>query len=219
MNKNKKAITFLIITIVLLSLVICYLLFKLNKLNASDSNNQNKTTTKEILTSKKPDENLASCDINEDVECIYYNKNGFNVVRSPIFKEERSYFINDEFIGNFVEFIIEKIIDNKYLIVDNGTISTNNEIYDSNGNKIEFKCDLDVCSSGALMNYTNNKLTIRYYLTDDNVEDTICTYKPLDTIVYLKQEVEYSNGKFDTPKTIESKTLKEIAKEHYNKDC
>lgn len=84
MNKNKKTITILIITIILLSLVICYLLFKVNKLKASDSNNQNKTTTKEILTSKKSDENLASCDTNEDVECIYYNKNGFNVVSSKL---------------------------------------------------------------------------------------------------------------------------------------
>ena len=58
------------ITIILLCLVICYLLYKLNKLNAFDSNNQNKTSTKEILTSKNPDENLANCDTNKDVEYI-----------------------------------------------------------------------------------------------------------------------------------------------------
>ena len=92
-------------------------------------------------------------------------------------------------------------------------------MFDYYGNKIEFECDIDVCSGNALMNYTNNKLTIKYEYSLDNIEDTICTFAPLDTIVYLKQEIEYSNGNFGTPKIIEKKTLKEYAKEFYDKDC
>ena len=86
--------------------------------------------------------------------------------------------------------------------------------YEINGNKIEFKCDIDVCRYGdAYMDYTNNKLTIRCVISLDNVlEDTICTWDSLDTIVYLKQEVEYSNGTFGSSKIIEKGTLKEYVK-------
>lgn len=216
---NKKVLIVIIITIVLLTFAGSYFLIEKHHQNNSDLNNQNKTTTKEILTSKKSDENLTSCDINEDIKCIYYNNNGFSVVKAPNNKETKSYFINEKYVGNFVSLEIKEIIDNKYIIVDVGVVSEKDEMFDYYGNKIEFECDIDVCSGNALMNYTNNKLTIKYEYSLDNVEDTICTYKPLDTIVYLKQEVEYSNKKFDTPKTIETKTLKEIVKEHYNKDC
>lgn len=216
---NKKVLIVLIITIVLLTFTCSYFLIEKHNKNNSDLNNQNKTTTKEILTSKKSDENQTSCDINEDIKCIYYNNNGFSVVKAPNNKETKSYFINEKYVGNFADLEIKEIIDNKYIIVDVGVVSEKDEMFDHNGNKIEFECDIDVCSSNALMNYTNNKLTITHVYNLDNVEDTICTYKTLDTIVYLKHEVEYSNNNFSTPKIIEKKTLKEYAKENYDKNC
>ena len=216
---NKKVLIVIIITIVLLTFAGSYFLIEKHHQNNSDLNNQNKTTTKEILTSKKFDENLTSCDINEDIKCIYYNNNGFSVVKAPNNKETKSYFINEKYVGNFADLEIKEIIDNKYIIVDVGVVSEKDEMFDHKGNKIEFECDIDVCSSNALMNYTNNKLTITHVYNLDNVEDTICTYKTLDTIVYLKHEVEYSNNNFSTPKIIEKKTLKEFAKEFYDKNC
>ena len=97
-------------------------------------------------------------------------------------------------------------------------------MYDLNGQVVIFAHPDNMWTEEQEMKFSDNKLTIEYYTVLDNYagyndDFNICTDKPLDTIVYLKQEVEYSNGKFDTPKTIEAKTLKEIAKEHYNKDC
>ena len=73
------------------------------------------------------------------------------------------------------------------------------------------------------MKFSDNKLTIEYYTVLDNYASynddfNICTDKPLDSIVYLKQEVEYSNGTFGSLKNIEIKTLKEAIKD-YDKEC
>ena len=74
MNKNKRIITILIITIVLLSLMICYLLFKHNKLNVSDSNKEQEVKIKEET----------KCQSDSDVNCIYYEENGFKIEKQWI---------------------------------------------------------------------------------------------------------------------------------------
>lgn len=217
MNKNKKAITFLIITIVLLSLVICYLLFKLNKLNASDSNKEQEVKTKEET----------KCQSSSDINCIYYEENGFKIVKK--LGRYQDYEINGKTLysadGQGISApTIKQIIDNKYIIINTGEENFYENVYDLNGQVVIFAHPDNMWTEEQEMKFSDNKLTIEYYTVLDNYagyndDFNICTDKPLDTIVYLKQEVEYSNGKFDTPKTIESKTLKEIAKEHYNKDC
>lgn len=217
MNKNKKAITFLIITIVLLSLVICYLLFKLNKLNASDSNKEQEVKTKEET----------KCQSSSDINCIYYEENGFKIVKK--LGRYQDYEINGKTLysadGQGISApTIKQIIDNKYIIINTGEENFYENVYDLNGQVVIFAHPDNMWTEEQEMKFSDNKLTIEYYTVLDNYagyndDFNICTDKPLDTIVYLKQEVEYSNGKFDTPKTIEAKTLKEIAKEHYNKNC
>lgn len=217
MNKNKKAITFLIITIVLLSLVICYLLFKLNKLNASDSNKEQEVKTKEET----------KCQSSSDINCIYYEENGFKIVKK--LGRYQDYEINGKTLysadGQGISApTIKQIIDNKYIIINTGEENFYENVYDLNGQVVIFAHPDNMWTEEQEMKFSDNKLIIEYYTVLDNYagyndDFNICTDKPLDTIVYLKQEVEYSNGKFDTPKTIEAKTLKEIAKEHYNKNC
>lgn len=217
MNKNKKAITFLIITIVLLSLVICYLLFKLNKLNASDSNKEQEVKTKEET----------KCQSSSDINCIYYEENGFKIEKK--LGRYQDYEINGKTLysadGQGISApTIKQIIDNKYIIINTGEENFYENVYDLNGQVVIFAHLDNMWTEEQEMKFSDNKLTIEYYTVLDNYagyndDFNICTDKPLDTIVYLKQEVEYSNGKFDTPKTIEAKTLKEIAKEHYNKNC
>lgn len=217
MNKNKKAITFLIITIVLLSLVICYLLFKLNKLNASDSNKEQEVKTKEET----------KCQSSSDINCIYYEENGFKIEKK--LGRYQDYEINGKTLysadGQGISApTIKQIIDNKYIIINTGEENFYENVYDLNGQVVIFAHPDNMWTEEQEMKFSDNKLTIEYYTVLDNYagyndDFNICTDKPLDTIVYLKQEVEYSNGKFDTPKTIEAKTLKEIAKEHYNKNC
>ena len=217
MNKNKKAITFLIITIVLLSLVICYLLFKLNKLNASDSNKEQEVKTKEET----------KCQSSSDINCIYYEENGFKIVKK--LGRYQDYEINSKTLysadGPGISApTIKQIIDNKYIIINTGEENFYENVYDLNGQVVIFAHPDNMWTEEQEMKFSDNKLIIEYYTVLDNYagyndDFNICTDKPLDTIVYLKQEVEYSNGKFDTPKTIEAKTLKEIAKEHYNKNC
>lgn len=217
MNKNKKAITFLIITIVLLSLVICYLLFKLNKLNASDSNKEQEVKTKEET----------KCQSSSSINCIYYEENGFKIEKK--LGRYQDYEINGKTLysadGQGISApTIKQIIDNKYIIINTGEENFYENVYDLNGQVVIFAHLDNMWTEEQEMKFSDNKLTIEYYTVLDNYagyndDFNICTDKPLDTIVYLKQEVEYSNGKFDTPKTIEAKTLKEIAKEHYNKNC
>lgn len=155
------------ITIILLCLVICYLLFKLNKLNASDSNKEQEVKTKEET----------KCQSSSDINCIYYEENGFKIVKK--LSGYQDYEINGKTL-----------------------YSADGPGIDYSDNKIEFKCDAEVCT---LMNYINNKLTIKYEYSLDNAEDTIYTFAPLVTIVYLKQEVEYFNGNFGTPKITEKR--------------
>ena len=217
MNNNKKAITILIITIVLLSLVICYLLFKLNKLNASDSNKEQEVKTKEET----------KCQSSSDINCIYYEENGFKIVKK--LGRYQDYEINGKTLYSadgqgISEPTIKQIIDNKYIIINTGEENFYENVYDLNGQVVIFAHPDNMWTEEQEMKFSDNKLTIEYYTVLDNYASynddfNICTDKPLDSIVYLKQEVEYSNGNFGTPKIIEKKTLKEYAKEFYDKDC
>lgn len=216
MNKNKKAITFLIITIVLLSLVICYLLFKLNKLKASDSNKEQEVKTKEET----------KCQSSSDINCIYYEENGFKIVKK--LGRYQDYEINGKTLysadGQGISApTIKQIIDNKYIIINTGEENFYENVYDLNGQVVIFAHPDNMWTEEQEMKFSDNKLTIEYYTVLDNYagyndDFNICTDKPLDSIVYLKQEVEYSNGTFGSLKNIEIKTLKEALKD-YDKEC
>ena len=213
MNKNKRIITILIITIVLLSLMICYLLFKLNKLNSSDSNNEQEVKTKEET----------KCQSSSDVNCIVYEENGFKIVRK--LGSVSDYEINGNYMGHFAPFTIKQIIDNKYIIVNESETSFD-VVYDLNGDLVFFDQPDNMWTNQREMEFSDNKLIIKYYYRNldllveyHNDYYDICTDEYLDGIVYLKQEVEYSNGNLGTPKIIEKKTLKEYSKEFYDKDC
>lgn len=216
MNKNKKAITFLIITIVLLSLVICYLLFKLNKLNASDSNKEQEVKTKEET----------KCQSSSDINCIYYEENGFKIEKK--LGRYQDYEINGKTLysadGQGISApTIKQIIDNKYIIINTGEENFYENVYDLNGQVVIFAHPDNMWTEEQEMKFSDNKLTIEYYTVLDNYagyndDFNICTDKPLDSIVYLKQEVEYSNGTFGPSKNIKSKTLKEALKD-YDKEC
>lgn len=216
MNNNKKAITILIITIVLLSLVICYLLFKLNKLNASDSNKEQEVKTKEET----------KCQSSSDINCIYYEENGFKIVKK--LGRYQDYEINGKTLYSadgqgISEPTIKQIIDNKYIIINTGEENFYENVYDLNGQVVIFAHPDNMWTEEQEMKFSDNKLTIEYYTVLDNYASynddfNICTDKPLDSIVYLKQEVEYSNGTFGSLKNIEIKTLKEAIKD-YDKEC
>ena len=216
MNNNKKAITILIITIVLLSLVICYLLFKLNKLNASDSNKEQEVKTKEDT----------KCQSSSDINCIYYEENGFKIVKK--LGRYQDYEINGKTLyssnGQGISApTIKQIIDNKYIIINTGEENFYENVYDLNGQVVTFAHPDNMWTEEREMKFSDNKLTIEYYTVLDNYASynddfNICTDKPLDSIVYLKQEVEYSNGTFGSLKNIEIKTLKEALKD-YDKEC
>lgn len=216
MNKNKKAITFLIITIVLLSLVICYLLFKLNKLKASDSNKEQEVKTKEET----------KCQSSSDINCIYYEENGFKIVKK--LGRYQDYEINGKTLYSadgqgISEPTIKQIIDNKYIIINVSEANFYEDMYDLNGQAVTFAHPDNMWTEEREMKFSDNKLTIEYYTVLDNYagyndDFNICTDKPLDSIVYLKQEVEYSNGTFGSLKNIEIKTLKEALKD-YDKEC
>jgi flagellar basal body-associated protein FliL len=220
MNKTKKTITILIITIILLSLVICYLLFKLNKLNASDSNEEQEVKTKEET----------KCQSSSDINCIYYEENGIKIERKldAIGPASVSYEINGKFIGEQISYHkieIKQIIDNKYIIVNQSETSFD-VVYDLNGDLVFFDQPDNMWTNQREMEFSDNKLIIKYYYRNldllveyHNDYYDICTDEYLDGIVYLKQEVEYSNGNLGTPKIIEKKTLKEYSKEFYDKDC
>ena len=212
MNNNKKAITILIITIILLSLVICYLLFKLNKLNASDSNKEQEVKTKEET----------KCQSSSDINCIYYEENGFKIVKK--LSRYQDYEINGMHLGSGMsEPTIKQIIDNKYIIINVSDANFYEVMYDLNGHYVTFSHPDNMWTEEREMKFSDNKLTIEYYTVLDNYagyndDFNICTDKPLDSIVYLKQEVEYSNGTFGPSKNIKSKTLKEALKD-YDKEC
>lgn len=215
MNNNKKAITILIITIVLLSLVICYLLFKLNKLNASDSNKEQEVKTKEET----------KCQSSSDINCIYYEENGFKIVKK--LGRYQDYEINGKTLyssnGQGISAPTIKQIDNKYIIINTGEENFYENVYDLNGQAVTFAHPDNMWTEEQEMKFSDNKLTIEYYTVLDNYASynddfNICTDKPLDSIVYLKQEVEYSNGTFGSLKNIEIKTLKEALKD-YDKEC
>lgn len=212
MNKNKKTITILIITIILLSLVICYLLFKLNKLNASDSNKKQEVKTKEET----------KCQSSSDINCIYYEENGFKIVKK--LSGYQDYEINGMHLGSRMsEPTIKQIIDNKYIIINVSDANFYEVMYDLNGHYVTFSHPDNMWTEEREMKFSDNKLTIEYYTVLDNYagyndDFNICTDKPLDSIVYLKQEVEYSNGTFGPSKNIKSKTLKEALKD-YDKEC
>ena len=222
MNKTKKTITILIITIILLSLVICYLLFKLNKLNASDSNEEQEVKTKEET----------KCQSSSDINCIYYEENGIKIERKldAIGPASVSYEINGKFIGEQISYHkieIKQIIDNKYIIVNQSETSFD-VVYDLNGDLVFFDQPDNMWIDQREMEFSDNKLIIKYYYrnldllvehhNDDSADYDICTDENLDSIVYFKHELKYSNGTFGASKTIESKTLKETLKD-YNIKC
>lgn len=118
---------------------------------------------------------------------------------------------------------IKQIIDNKYIIINTGEENFYENVYDLNGQVVTFAHPDNMWTEEREMKFSDNKLTIEYYTVLDNYASynddfNICTDKPLDSIVYLKQEVEYSNGTFGSLKNIEIKTLKEALKD-YDKEC
>ena len=147
---------------------------------------------------------------------VVYEKDNIKVAKD----KDDNYYLNNNFVKKIEQeekFEVKEVIGNDFVIVDEGLITENYVLYNKNGQKISFP---EVEKVGpAYMTYENNKLTIVGNMLDDNVEDTICTFKPLDTIVYIKQEATISNGSVSTPKTVETKTLSKWAKDVYNKDC
>ena len=204
------------ITIILLCLVICYLLFKLNKLNAFGFNKEQEVKTKEET----------KCQSSSDINCIYYEENGFKIVRK--LGRYQDYEINSKTLysadGQGISApTIKQIIDNKYIIINTGEENFYENVYDLNGQVVIFAHPDNMWTEEQEMKFSDNKLIIEYYTVLDNYagyndDFNICTDKPLDTIVYLKQEVEYSNGTFGPSNNIKSKTLKEALKD-YDKEC
>lgn len=208
MNKNKKIIILLVSIIILLCGIVGYLTYKLSKKDLSNK--------EEIKTGEK----VKNCQSNYDYNCIHYEANGFKIESKP--SSTQKYYINGKSIGIYKMPEVEQVIDNKYIIIDLNKDNTKYDtMFDLNGNEVEFDT-LFKYPDSKNMSFSNNKLTIEYMTEfdpgDDHDNNYLCIRQALDSIFYLKQEVEYSNGKFGTPKTIKSTTYGEELKEA-NIDC
>ena len=111
---------------------------------------------------------------------------------------------------------VESVIDDLFIIVDSGCVNSNYKIYNKNGKEVVFDGFENMVISSAKMSYKS--LILTGSMIDDNVND-VCNYKPLDTIVYLKKSISYSNTLFGDAIVLEQRTLKEYAKEKLNIDC
>ncbi len=212
MDKNKKVIILLVCVILLLCGVVGFLTYKLSKKDLSSKDDVN--VSEEV-----------TCKSDTDINCIYYEESGFKIEKK--LGRNQDYYINGKHINNVINVRVKGIIDNKYIIIDDGDADFSDTLYDLNGLPVIFDHPDNVWVDNVEMSFSDNILTIVSftvidgYLSDTVYEDfDICTYKPLDYIVYLKQEVEYRDGKFGTPKTIESRTIKDEIEEYgFNIEC
>ena len=204
MEKDKKKdliIYFLIGIIIILIAVIGY--FLVNKKLDSKGNNQTNSST---TTTISKNEALVSCDnYSGSGKCLFYEDNYFEIVRENTTNanSESNYYINGKLVGSFVEFNVKGIIENNYIMIDNGLLSENSELYDKLGNIIHFTEIENLVTTLKTIEYKNNILTVTAYGFDDNIEDTICEYRPLNKslndIGYIKQEAKIVNGELSNP--------------------
>ena len=230
MEKDKKKNLIIYVLVGIIIILICLIgYFVVNKKldnNLKENNSTTTTTSTTLTTTISKNEVLVDCDNYDGNEkCLLYKDNYFEIVKEykPNANSENNYYINGKLVGSFVEFNVKRTIENNYIIIDNGLLSENSELYDKSGNIIHFTEVENLAVALKNMEYKNNILTLTVYGFDDNMENTICEYRPsnksLNDIGYIKQEAKIVNGKLSNPTTIEKLTYKEIAKKFFNKDC
>ena len=218
-EKSKKwLIGVLIVIIVLLLCVIGYLLFGKELLNGKIDNNT-------ITTTQKNSYGHSCYSIGGTNKCISLKEGNIELsyedkvmVHNGDF--ETVYYINGNpiFDGQKILGCDGSIIENDYALLDCGVISSSYYLFDKNGKEIKLDSFKDFGIGNA--KYENGKLIISGgYILDNIDKNELCSWTSLDTIVYLKQEVDFINGGFKESKTIESKTLKQAAKEYFGKEC
>ena len=200
MKENKKTVA--IILIISSIIIVLLILFAL----------------KNGLFNKKEDTNkdLVLCTTNIEEKCIYYNKGNFKIIR-----DKTDYYINDNLVGNYkCMFNVEKDIDNNYLIINTGCNNLDDfKIYNKEG-KVQVFDAFNDFEAINYYEYNSNVLTLRSsYNMDSLTKDEACKYKPLNTIAYLEQTIDYVDGKFEEPMTTSTIELVDYLRYFYNIDC
>lgn len=161
------------------------------------------------------DKKLGSCSLNNKIKCIYYDKDGFTII-----KDNNEYYINDYLAGNYsCKFEISEVQKDNFIIIDTGCGRVDFKIFNKDGQLQSFP---EINAAGGLIayDYDGNYLTLKggFDILASSKEEA-CNFKPLNIVVYIEEKIEVKNGRFGDPMIVSTIELKDYLRDFYGFDC